>query len=73
MHAAKFQYPITNILRRLFRRHKVPEIRFWKQLAQVVRRRAAEVDSGEVQPVSWQEVKRSAWEALDQEGASPNG
>ena len=38
-----------------------------------VRRRAAQIDAGEVQPVPWEEVKRQAWEALDQEGASPNG
>jgi putative addiction module component (TIGR02574 family) len=38
-----------------------------------LRRRAAQVDSGEVRPVPWNEVRRRAWEALDQEEASPNG
>lgn len=36
-------------------------------------RRAAQIDSGEVKPVPWQEVRRLAREALDQEGAPPNG
>src|SRR5207247_1658522 len=38
-----------------------------------LRRRATQVDSGEVKPVPWQEVRRQAWEALDQEGPTPNG
>jgi putative addiction module component (TIGR02574 family) len=38
-----------------------------------LRRRLAQVDSGEVNPVPWSEVKRSAWEALDQDEAAPHG
>ncbi len=38
-----------------------------------LRRRTAQVDSGEVKPVPWHEVRRLAWEALDQEGVPPNG
>ncbi len=38
-----------------------------------LRRRAAQVDSGEVKPIPWQEVRRLAWEALDQEETPPNG
>ena len=33
--------------------------------AEELRRRLAQVDSGEVTPVSWAEVKRLAWEAID--------
>jgi putative addiction module component (TIGR02574 family) len=36
-------------------------------------RRAAQIDLGEVKPVPLEEVRRQAWEALDQEDAPPNG
>jgi putative addiction module component (TIGR02574 family) len=36
-----------------------------------LRRRLAQVDSGEVTPVPWGEVKGAAWEALD-EGEAPS-
>jgi putative addiction module component (TIGR02574 family) len=38
-----------------------------------LRRRLAQVDSGEVTPVSWDEVKRTAWEAVDGSEAGPHG
>lgn len=37
----------------------------------VVNRRSAELDSGTVTPVTWDEVRRSAWEEI--EGATPRG
>ena len=37
------------------------------------RRRLAQVDSGEVTPVSWEEVKRRAWEAVERDGAAGHG
>jgi len=38
-----------------------------------IRRRLAEIDSGKETPIPWDEVQRSAWEAVDQAGASSNG
>ena len=38
--------------------------------AEEIRRRLAQVDSGEVTPLSWDEVKRLAWEAVDRGEAS---
>ena len=38
-----------------------------------IRRRLAQVDSGEVTPVSWEEVKRRAWEAVDRGEAADHG
>ncbi len=38
-----------------------------------LRRRLAQVDAGEVTPVPWSEVRRSAWEALGHHGAHPHG
>ena len=37
--------------------------------ASELRRRAAEIDSGQVQPVAWEEVRRQAWAELDAAGA----
>jgi putative addiction module component (TIGR02574 family) len=34
----------------------------WKE---EIRRRLAQIDSGEVTPIPWEEVKRRAWEALE--------
>jgi putative addiction module component (TIGR02574 family) len=36
-----------------------------------LKRRAAQVDSGEVTPVPWEEVRRRAWEAVDKD--APRG
>ena len=36
-------------------------------------RRLAQVDSGEVTPISWEEVKRTAWETVDGGEAAPHG
>jgi len=38
-----------------------------------LRRRAGQVDAGEVKPVPWNEVRRAAWEAADREGTDANG
>jgi putative addiction module component (TIGR02574 family) len=38
-----------------------------------LRRRLNQVDSGEVTPISWDEVKRAAWEAVDRREAGPHG
>ena len=38
-----------------------------------LRRRLAQVDSGEVTPLSWEEVKRRAWEVVDQDSAAEHG
>jgi putative addiction module component (TIGR02574 family) len=37
----------------------------------VVQRRSAELDSGAVTPIPWDEVRRTAWEEID--GAAPRG
>jgi putative addiction module component (TIGR02574 family) len=31
----------------------------------IIQRRSMELDSGIVQPISWDEVRRSAWEVID--------
>ncbi len=38
-----------------------------------IRRRLARVDSGEVAPIPWAEVKRAAWEAVERDEATPHG
>lgn len=38
-----------------------------------LRRRLAQIDSGEVTPVPWDEVKRLAWEAVDRGEAAVLG
>ena len=38
-----------------------------------IRRRLAQVDSGEVTPVPWADVKRSAWESLGPDEDAPHG
>jgi putative addiction module component (TIGR02574 family) len=38
-----------------------------------LRRRLAQVDSGEVTPLSWEEVKRRAWETVEGDGAAGHG
>ncbi len=37
----------------------------------VVNRRSADLDSGTVTPIHWDEVRQSAWEEI--EGATPHG
>ena len=38
-----------------------------------LRRRLAQVESGEMTPVSWEEVKHCAWEAVERDGAAEPG
>jgi putative addiction module component (TIGR02574 family) len=38
-----------------------------------VSRRAAEIDAGEIKPIPWEEVRRLAWEMLDEEGIASDG
>ena len=38
-----------------------------------LRRRAAEIDSGRVQPILWEEVRRQVQAQLDGEGPQPTG
>ena len=41
--------------------------------AEELRRRLAQVDSGEVTPLPWAEVKRLAWKAIDGDETHGNG
>ncbi len=38
-----------------------------------LRRRSAQVDAGEVDLVSWEEVRRRAWQAVAEDGAASDG
>jgi putative addiction module component (TIGR02574 family) len=38
-----------------------------------LRRRSGQVESGEVTPIPWDEVRRLGWEAVAEDGAAPNG
>jgi putative addiction module component (TIGR02574 family) len=38
-----------------------------------LRRRSGQVESGEVTPIPWDEVRRQGWEAVARDGATPNG
>ena len=41
--------------------------------AEEIRRQLAQVDSGEVTPIPWAEVKRRAWDAIDRGGDAEHG
>jgi putative addiction module component (TIGR02574 family) len=38
-----------------------------------LKRRSAQVDSGEVTPIPWGEVRSQAWEAVAEDGKTPHG
>jgi putative addiction module component (TIGR02574 family) len=42
----------------------------WKE---EIKRRSAQLDADAVTPVVWDEVKRRAWEAVEQDRANRNG